>query len=221
MPSLKPARQHDRRKPVFGLMSRGWRYIAIAMVVGIALFVLVWMKQRGDRDFYRPDATTQGTSGRQFEPLPGPDMDVLGDRDAPQDAKDRPGDSARLMESTPPAPPGPPPSAPAPTTPQLPPEASSASTPSAETAPVPIDRPPPRYPRDALRRGESGEVLLRVEVDTNGRTTAVDVARGSGSRELDRAAQAAVRGWRFRPAQRNGQAVAGEVRVPIAFEAQR
>ena len=40
----------------------------------------------------------------------------------------------------------------------------------------------------------------------------------SGSRDLDRAAVNAVRQWRFQPAQRDGQAVAGAVTVPIDFK---
>jgi len=46
----------------------------------------------------------------------------------------------------------------------------------------------------------------------------VTVAASSQSRDLDRAALDAVRRWRFRPAQRDGQPVAGTVVVPIEFK---
>jgi protein TonB len=87
--------------------------------------------------------------------------------------------------------------------------------------PVPIDSPAPRYPPAALRRGESGTVVLRVHVGADGVPHAVDVVDSSRSRLLDRAAAEAVKRWRFRPAQRDGQAVSGQVQVPIAFDAKR
>jgi len=60
-------------------------------------------------------------------------------------------------------------------------------------------------------------VLVRVEVDTSGRPAGVEVEQRSGSRELDRAALEAVRGWRFQPAQRDGQPVPGSLVIPIDF----
>ena len=84
--------------------------------------------------------------------------------------------------------------------------------------PTPLSAPAPRYPVDALRNGESGTVLLHVEVGADGVPTDVQVAKSSHSRSLDRAASEAVRQWRFHPAQRNGQPVAGSVQVPVAFK---
>jgi len=55
-------------------------------------------------------------------------------------------------------------------------------------------------------------------VGADGVPTSVEVAQRSGSRDLDRAAVNAVRQWRFQPAQRDGQAVAGAVTVPIDFK---
>ena len=77
--------------------------------------------------------------------------------------------------------------------------------------------PPPRYPVAALRRGEGGTVVLRVNVGADGRADDVAVARRSGSRELDRAAMVAVRDWRFKPATRNGREVASVVEQPVEF----
>jgi protein TonB len=86
---------------------------------------------------------------------------------------------------------------------------------------VAIATPAPRYPASALRRGESGEVLLRIEVDANGMPYAMDIMRSSGSLELDRAALVAARDWRFRPALRDGQPVSASVNVPITFDSRR
>jgi protein TonB len=86
---------------------------------------------------------------------------------------------------------------------------------------VPISSPAPDYPREALRNGESGTVLLRVRVGADGVPAQVDVVQSSRSRVLDRAASETVARWRFRPAQRDGRAVAGDVQVPIAFNPAR
>lgn len=221
MPSSRTPRQRDRRSTAAGRWSRTWIYLAIAFGLGLLLFAVVWLKQRNDRGFYRPDASTQAASGRQFEPLPGPDMDAVGNggRSEPAAPADAGTGSPRLVETKPVPPP--PPAEPAGVPQSSQPGMPAAPVASADTAPVPIDRPAPAYPRDALRRGESGEVLLRVEVDAAGLPTSVAIVRGSGSRSLDRAAQAVVRTWRFQPAQRDGLPVTGEFQVPIAFDLRR
>lgn len=77
--------------------------------------------------------------------------------------------------------------------------------------------PKPVYPYSARRQGRQGRVVLRVEVRPDGTAEAVSIERSSGDARLDEAALAAVRQWRFRPAQRNGAPVAADVRVPIRF----
>lgn len=78
--------------------------------------------------------------------------------------------------------------------------------------------PPPRYPSAALRRGDAGDVVVRVDVDAAGKPGGVTLVQRSGSRDLDRAAMEAVRQWRFHPAQRNGQPIAGSVDIPFEFK---
>ena len=79
--------------------------------------------------------------------------------------------------------------------------------------------PAPNYPRDALRAGITGTVLLEVLVDVDGSPLTVTIHRSSGSRELDRAAQQQVqKHWRFRPASRNGTPVQAIGIVPIDFK---
>ena len=79
--------------------------------------------------------------------------------------------------------------------------------------------PAPSYPRDALRAGITGTVLLEVLVDVDGSPLKVTIHRSSGNRELDRAAQLQVqKHWRFRPASRNGAAVQAIGIVPIDFK---
>jgi protein TonB len=190
-------------------------YVAVAFALGILLFVLIWAKQRNADDFYRVDGAKQSATGEQFEPLPGPDLDATGDADTRPAPRNEPGDSAHIVETAPsPAPAAQPSSAP---TPSSAPEATTATTTSPDSPPILMSSPTPVYPSAALRRGESGEALLRVHVDANGTPYAIDLVRGSGSRLLDRAATDAVRKWRFRPAMSDGQPVAGAVQVPIAF----
>ena len=85
----------------------------------------------------------------------------------------------------------------------------------------PIDPLQPEYPAAALRAGEEGTVLLRVDVGVDGKPTNVQVVERSGSHELDRAAERAVRDWSFQPAMRDGKAVASTVQVPVHFRAER
>jgi len=83
------------------------------------------------------------------------------------------------------------------------------------------DAPAPAYPRDALRDGVEGTVLLQVLVDVDGTPLRVDVQRSSGDRRLDLAARRQVlEHWHFRPAMKNGRAMQAIGLVPIAFNLQ-
>jgi len=78
--------------------------------------------------------------------------------------------------------------------------------------------PSPPYPRNALRAGLQGTVMLRVLVDVDGHPLEVEVERGSGHRELDAAARKHVlRHWTFRPATVDGRPVQAVGIVPIAY----
>ncbi|WP_313465575.1 energy transducer TonB, partial [Stenotrophomonas sp.] len=91
---------------------------------------------------------------------------------------------------------------------------------NSQPMPVAGQSPPPTYPAAALRRGESGSVVVRVDVDATGYANNITVIQRSGSRELDRAATDAVRRWRFSPALSNGQPVPGSIEVPFDFKPQ-
>ena len=62
-----------------------------------------------------------------------------------------------------------------------------------------ISTPPPKYPPEALRAGQSGEVLVEFTVSTDGSVSAARVVRGNPPRVFDREAVAAVKRWRFQP----------------------
>lgn len=58
---------------------------------------------------------------------------------------------------------------------------------------------------------------MEAVVDPTGAVVDIRIAESSGYRLLDRRALDTVRTWRFQPAQRGGQAIAGTVKVPIVF----
>ncbi len=75
----------------------------------------------------------------------------------------------------------------------------------------------PNYPAVSRRKGEQGQVKLRVELDETGRITAVKVEASSGYKRLDEAGIAAVKTWRCNPAMRDGQAVRALALQPFDF----
>lgn len=63
----------------------------------------------------------------------------------------------------------------------------------------PISTPAPRYPPEALRAGQSGEVMVEFTVNQDGTVANARVVRADPARVFDREAVAAVRRWRFEP----------------------
>lgn len=86
-----------------------------------------------------------------------------------------------------------------------------------ELAVVCSDRMPPQYPPASRRLRETGNVVVRVELDEYGAVAQVQVASSSGFPRLDEAAQRAIRSWRCTPARRNGVAVRSVALQPISF----
>lgn len=72
---------------------------------------------------------------------------------------------------------------------------------------------PVTYPEQAAQ----GTAFVRVLVDENGGVRDSVLAVSSGDQALDHAAVSAVRGWKFNPAMRQGQAMAQSVLVPVHF----
>lgn len=87
-----------------------------------------------------------------------------------------------------------------------------------ESSLEPLLAPAPAYPREALRDGITGQVVLELLVGIDGRVLAARVVGSSGNRQLDAAARETVlRQWRFQPATRDGQPVQALGRLPIVF----
>ena len=216
-----PASNPPDSEYVFRLPRSALRIAGIAFGIGLVLFLIVWWMGR-DHAFYKVEATAPGKPLSELEALPEPlaggdsasDMPAAG---TGTEQSDRP----QLVETTPPPLPAPIDEAALPAAPDAGATVPGTVALAPGDQPVPLNgqTPPPRYPSEALRRGESGTVLVRVEVDTNGAPAGVALVQRSGSRELDRAAMEAVRNWRFMPAQRDGQAVAASLVIPIDFKA--
>jgi len=95
----------------------------------------------------------------------------------------------------------------------------SAGPPGASLArPLYRENPRPSYPSVARRRGYEGIVVLEVLVMETGRVGDIRIFHSSGHRRLDRAAEDAVRKWRFEPGTRNGIPLRMTVKVPIRFK---
>lgn len=84
-----------------------------------------------------------------------------------------------------------------------------------------LNNPEPAYPLMSRNRGESGKVLLLVQVTAHGTAAQVEIRQGCGFPRLDQAALNAVRNWRFVPARRGDEAVAASVVVPVTFRLDR
>lgn len=179
--------------------------------IGLLLFLLLWLEQRNDKEFFRAPVA-RGTDVQPFDPLPAPlpaGSEVAGDIEQAREQAAAVEEAPRIVEEAPPAP------APPPTAPEAP-----ASSPS-DRAPVLVSSPAPRYPAQAWRRRESGTVRVRVDVGPDGVPTATSLVQGSGSRSLDKAALDAVRRWRFEPAMAAGRPTVASVVVPIEFNLDR
>lgn len=76
----------------------------------------------------------------------------------------------------------------------------------------------PLYPGEAFARGQSGKVVLEIEVGVDGKPTAIEVAESSPAGVFDANTVAAAWKWQFTPSMQDGKPVAGKVRVPVHFD---
>lgn len=81
--------------------------------------------------------------------------------------------------------------------------------------PVAIQKPGPVYPPEARKAGIQGTVMVQVLVGKDGIPGDVRIARSIP--ELDAAALACVRNWRFKPAVSGGRQVPMWVAIPVKF----
>jgi TonB family protein len=75
----------------------------------------------------------------------------------------------------------------------------------------------PVYPDSARKRGVEGWVELAFTVTTNGTVEDIEVRNASPAMVFEDAAIRALRGWRFKPVERNGERVAQRAMVRLKF----
>lgn len=197
----------------YGSASRS-RFAGLALVVGLHGLALWGALQL---EPVRQAVMTIAPVMVSFVAAPKPQVELPKPKPPPPKPKPRiiaaPAETASpiVVEAVPepePPPPAAPPAPPAPPAPIIPPNFAAAY----------LDNPAPAYPSVSKQRHEQGRVLLRVRVSAQGRAETVEVEKGSGYQRLDRAAQEAVRQWRFVPARQGEQTLVAWVLVPIDFE---
>lgn len=121
------------------------------------------------------------------------------------------------VASLPPPKPAPVVAPPEPVVPATPPLPLGPVTLAGELSVACPQRTAPSYPPTSRRLGEEGTVVLRVELDEQGKVCAARVSSSSGFARLDTAALEAVRNWHCNPAQRAGHPVRSVALQPFKF----
>jgi protein TonB len=75
----------------------------------------------------------------------------------------------------------------------------------------------PSYPSISRRMGEEGKLVLRVELDEEGRVATAEVIESSGYSRLDNAALETVKSWQCQPPIRDGQPMRAIALQPFNF----
>jgi protein TonB len=85
--------------------------------------------------------------------------------------------------------------------------------------PVPVRTVAPEYPDELKRDRVAGVVLVKIEIDAQGNVVSVAVQKSS-NQAFEQPALEALKKWRFKPAQQNGNPVPAKLNVPIKFNAE-
>ena len=85
------------------------------------------------------------------------------------------------------------------------------------SAPVALYTPEPEFSEEARKAKVAGNVLVYLQVDTNGKPVNVRILRGIGM-GLDEKALEAVRQYKFKPAMENGHPVRVEMNIEVNFQ---
>lgn len=94
---------------------------------------------------------------------------------------------------------------------------SGAANGSTNAKPDYLRNPPPEYPEESRDNHEEGVVILLVEVSETGTAMTVSLHKSSGFKRLDDSAIRSVKGWKFKPATKDGSPIQSRVEVPVRF----
>ncbi len=90
-----------------------------------------------------------------------------------------------------------------------------------DSPPTPVNRIPPQYPSEHLKKGIGGNVVVSCVIDAKGRLISAKVKSSSGQAALDKAALEAVKRWKFKPAMREGKPFQATCNIPFNFQVKR
>jgi TonB family protein len=93
--------------------------------------------------------------------------------------------------------------------------AASPSSPGDSTELIVIKAPRPFYPLEAKSKGVQGKVWIHLLISETGDIEKADII--SGDPDLARAAQEAMKKWKFKPYIRNGKPVKVNTKMPFDF----
>lgn len=98
-------------------------------------------------------------------------------------------------------------------------EAGAFDLVSATTGPAPARLTRPEFPLRDQRAGLAGSVVLKLDIDAQGRVERAEVhdLAGNISRTMAQAAKASASEWRFTPEMIDGRAVASSILWPVCF----
>ncbi|MGJ8638843.1 MAG: energy transducer TonB [Opitutaceae bacterium] len=85
-----------------------------------------------------------------------------------------------------------------------------------EDKPQPRKQNPPRYPREATRKGIEGFATAEFIIDENGNVSSIEIKQSSNP-VFDKPTIDAIRGWKFTPGQKDGRAVKTRTRVKLPY----
>lgn len=96
-------------------------------------------------------------------------------------------------------------------------EPDPPETQEVDEQPAPVKQVNPSYPGEARDQNIEGTVFVKVLVDRDGTVRRAEIAKSDNSL-FDQASLDAIKQWEFRPAMKNGEAVAAWVTVPVRFK---
>ena len=82
--------------------------------------------------------------------------------------------------------------------------------------PVPVRTVPPKFPEEMRRSGSAGLVTVNCLIDEKGNVTETKVVKASNDAFAEPALEA-LKKWKFKPAKKEGAAIAIRVNIPVQF----
>jgi protein TonB len=82
--------------------------------------------------------------------------------------------------------------------------------------PVPVRTVAPKYPDEMKRIGTSGLVTVSCMIDEKGNVTEPKIVKASNDAFSEPAIEA-LKKWKFKPAKKDGEAIAIRVNIPVQF----